>query len=132
MRMETVTSGTIQMTWDPEVRLAVIRFEHKTQATGRDARVLVDALTAWIGAEGEPFGLLGDGANLAGLDAEYRSVWGAFFRQHRGDSSTAFYNMGPVIRIAAEMFRIGTGLPLKAFADETDARAWLRQRGIRA
>jgi hypothetical protein len=130
--METVTSGTIQMTWDPDPRLAMIRFERETQATGRDARVLVDALTEWIGTEGKPFGLLGDGANLAGLDAEYRSVWGSFFRQHRDDSSTAFFNMGPIIRIAAEMFRLGTRLPLKAFADEQDARAWLRQRGIRA
>lgn len=130
--METVTSGTIQMTWDPEARLAVIRFDRETQATGRDARVLVDALTEWIGTDGRPFGLLGDGANLAGLDAEYRSVWSTFFRQHRDDSSTAFFNMGPIIRIGAEMFRLGTGLPLKAFAEEEDARAWLRGRGIGA
>lgn len=129
---QAVTSGAIEMTWDPEARLAVIRFARKTQATGRDARVLVDSLTEWIGTEGRPFGLLGDGANLAGLDAEYRSVWGRFFREHRDESATAFFNMGPIVRVAAEMFRIGTGLPLKAFADEEDARAWLRQRGIPA
>jgi hypothetical protein len=130
--METVTSGSIQMTWDPDVRLAVIRFERETRAAGRDARVMVEAMTRWIGTEGKPFGLLGDGGNLSGLDAEYRSVWGSFFREHRQDSSTAFFNMGPIVRIAAEMFRLGTGLPLKAFADEEDARGWLRQRGIRA
>lgn len=120
------------MTWDADARLAIIRFERETHATGRDAAVMVDAMTGWIGTEGHPFGLLGDGSNLSGLDAEYRSAWGSFFRQHREDSSTAFFNMGPIVRIAADMFRLGTGLQLKAFANEDDARAWLRQRGIRA
>ncbi len=130
--MEEITVGAIRQTWDPEARLATIGFERETHATGRDAVVLVDALTGWIGTEGKPFGLLGDGANLSGLDAEYRSVWGKFLRKHREDSFTAFFNMGPVIRVAAEMFRIGTGLNLKAFAAEDDARAWLRRMGIPA
>jgi hypothetical protein len=130
--LESITTGTIKMTWDPEARLAVIGFERETHATGRDARVLVETLTGWIGAERKPFGLLGDGGRLSGLDAEYRSVWGTFLRQHRDDCRTAFFNMNPVIRIAAEMFRIGTGLRLKAFAHETEARAWLRETGIRA
>jgi hypothetical protein len=130
--MEEVSVGAIRQTWDPEARLASIRFERETHATGRDATVLVDALTTWIGTEGRPFGLLGDGSNLSGLDAEYRSVWGHFLRRHRADSFTAFFNMGPVVRIAAEMFRIGTGLQLKAFATEDEARAWLRRMGIPA
>ena len=40
--------------------------------------------------------------------------------------------MGPVIRIVAEMFRIGTGVQLKGFSEEAGARAWLRERGIAA
>jgi hypothetical protein len=130
--MERVTTGPIEMTWDPEARLAVIRFERATHATGKDAVVMVDAMTRWIGTDGKPFGLLGDGGKLSGLDAEYRSVWGRFLRHHRGDSHTAFFNMNPIVRIAAEMFRIGTGLRLKAFAGEADARAWLRDNGIPA
>lgn len=130
--MERVTTGPIEMTWDPGSRLATIRFERQTQATGKDAVVLVETLSGWIGAEGTPFGLLGDGGKLSGLDAEYRSVWGRFLRKHRVDSHTAFFNMNAIVRIAAEMFRIGTGLRLKAFADETEARAWLRENGIPA
>jgi hypothetical protein len=130
--MERVITGPIEMTWDPDSRLAVIRFERETQATGKDAVVLVDALTGWIGTEGKPFGLLGDGGKLSGLDAEYRSAWGSFLRHHREDSHTAFFNMNAVVRIAAEMFRIGTGLRLKAFAGEEGARAWLRENGIPA
>jgi hypothetical protein len=130
--VETVTSGAIRMTWEPEPRLATIRFERETQATGPDARVLVEALSRWIGTERKPFGLMGDGGRLSGLDAEYRSVWSSFLRQHRDDCVTAFFNMNPVVRIAAEMFRLGTGLRLKAFATEADARAWLREMGIPA
>jgi hypothetical protein len=130
--VETVTSGAIQMTWEAGPRLAVIRFERETQATGEDARMMVEALTRWIGTDGKPFGLLGDGGRLSGLDAEYRSRWGSFLRQHRADCFTAFFNMNPVVRIAAEMFRLGTGLRLKAFATEPEARAWLREMGIPA
>jgi hypothetical protein len=120
------------MTWDPEARLAVLSFSRETTTTGPDAVILVDELSRWIGTEGAPFGLLGDGGNLRGVDAEYRSVWSKFLRQHRDGSHTAFFNMSAVVRIAAEMFRIGTGLKLKAFATEAEARAWLREAGIRA
>lgn len=126
------TSRTIEMTWDPERRLATIRFEAETHATGSDALILVEALTGWIGTDGKHFGLLGDGKGLAGVDAGYRSIWGAFFRQHRADAFIAFFNMNPIVRIAAEMFRLGTGLPLRAFAREEDARSWLRGMGIAA
>ena len=52
------------------MRCAVIRFDGETHATGSDARVMVDAMTGWIGTDGQPFGLLGDGGNLSGLDAD--------------------------------------------------------------
>lgn len=129
---QKMTAGTIEMEWQADSRLATLRFTHETQATGKEAAALVEALTGWIGTEGVAFGLLGDGGKLTGADAEYRSVWGAFFRKHRADSYIAFFNMKPVVRIAAEMFRIGTGVQLKAFADEGAARSWLRAKGIAA
>ena len=120
------------MSWDPDARLAVIRFERETRPTGHDARVLVDAMTRWIGADDGPFALLGDGGKLAGLDAEYRAVWGRFFRQHRKRCWIAFFHMNAFVRIAADMFRIGTGVRMKAFGEEQAARAWLREKGIDA
>lgn len=126
-----VKLGTIELAWDPEVRLAVLRFERETRATGRDGVALVAAMDRWVGT-GKPFGLLGDGGRLSGVDAEYRSVWGRFLRQHRDCCYLAFFNMGTVIRVAAEMFRVGTGLQVKAFADEGEARSWLRKMGIDA
>lgn len=130
--MDKITSGTIDLTWDSESRLAVLRFERDTRATGKDAEVFVKAMVHWVGTDRKPFGLLGDGGKLAGLDAEYRSVWGTFFREHREDSYIAFFNMSPLIRVAAQMFSIGTGVRMKAFADEGAARSWLRERGIAA
>lgn len=130
--MEKILTGSIEMSWDPDVRLAIIRFGRDTLATGKDAVAMVDAITGWIGTDGKPFGLLGDGGRLSGLDAEYRSVWGAFLRQHRQDAYLAFFNMNAIVRIAADMFGIGARLRLRAFADESGARAWLRDNGIRA
>jgi hypothetical protein len=130
--MDKIASGSIEMTWDSESRLAFIQFESETRATGEDAVVLIDALTRWIGTDGKPFGLMGDGGRLAHVDAEYRSLWGKFFRQHHEDSYIAFFNMSPLIRIAAEMFGIGMRLQLKAFAEEAQARSWLREKGIAA
>lgn len=130
--MPKVASGTVELTWDEESRVASIRFAGETNASGKDAKVLVAALTEWIGIEPRPFGLLGDGKGLRSLDAEYRSVWGRFMRTHRDHCCAAFFHMGPIVRVAADMFRIGTGLRLKAFADEAAARAWLREMGIAA
>lgn len=127
-----VTLGDMVMTWDAEARLAVISFERPVDATGQEASALVEALTNWLGFEDEPFGLLSDGEKLRSVDAQYRAVWGGFFSHHRRIARVAFYNMGPVIRIAAEMFGIGTRLQLKAFAKEEEARAWLRKMGIKA
>ena len=131
-RMLNASGETFEMTWDPQTRLAVLRFSAETHATGQDAAVLIAALSTWVGTGPEPFALLGDGERLRGVDAEYRSRWSGFLRQHKDRCFVAFFNMGPVIRIAAEMFRLGTGLRLRAFAKEKHARAWLRSIGIAA
>lgn len=129
---ERVEIGSIEMTWSPMARLARLAFKTQTAATGTEAKILVAALERWIGTTRKPFALLGDGTNLSGLDGTYRAVWSAFFKKHREDSCIAFFNMGPVIRVAAEMFRLGTGMQLKAFSTEADARAWLRRMEIPA
>jgi hypothetical protein len=130
--MERVTSGTIEVTWDAESRLATIRFGGEVAITGRDAEILVKALTEWIGDDTRPFALLGDARGIQGVDAEYRAAWSRFFRVHRDRACVAFFNLTPVIRIIAEMFRVATGLQLKAFAEEAEARSWLREMGIAA
>jgi hypothetical protein len=66
------------------------------------------------------------------MDAGFRATWSRFFKAHREAVHVAFYGQSPVIRVSAEMFRIGTGVDLKSFATEPEARAWLRERGIPA
>lgn len=130
--VKIASSGTIHMTWDSEARLAVIRFERDTHGSGTDAQVLVTALEDWIGAGSGPFGVLGDGGRLSSMDADFRAIWSRFLRRHRDDCYVAFFNQSPVVRISADMFRLGTGLQLKSFAREEQARAWLREMGISA
>jgi hypothetical protein len=110
----------------------LIRYLPDTHLVGEDGRVLIESLTGWIGTEGRPFAILADAKGVQGTDADYRSKMGAFFKGHRRTASIALVNMGPVIRIVTEMIRIGTGIELKAFADDAAARGWLRSRGIAA
>lgn len=131
MTHEEIQIGSIEMVWDEDARLATLRFTKESHATGEEAVTLVEALTQWIGSEGRPFGLLGDGERLKGVDAEYRSKWGSFLKQH-SECYVALFNMNAVVRIVAEMFRIGTGMHLKTFARESEARLWLRRNGIPA
>src|SRR3954464_12950806 len=81
----TTTHGTVQLTWDPDSRVAAMRFDSKTHSTGEDATVLVSALAQWLGVDPErkPFALFADAARLDKMDAGWRSIWGEFFRLHR-------------------------------------------------
>jgi hypothetical protein len=127
-----VTSDSTEIRWDPRSRVASVRYMAGANLTGADGPTLVDALTRWIGTSGEPFAVLADGTGLRGTNAEYRASASRFFRQHRDTAWIALINLGPVIHVVVEMFRIGTGIPLKTFADEAAARAWLRTKGIDA
>ena len=130
--MLTVRDGAVELSWDPTTRVAAMRFDRPTTSTGENASVLVRAMTEWVGDNREPFALLADAARLDGMDAGWRSIWGKFFRERRDRAWIAVFHMGPLIRVAAEMFRLGTRVQLKGFAHETEARAWLRKNAIAA
>lgn len=53
-------------------------------------------------------------------------------KQHRKECYLVFFNVTPLMRIAVDMFRMGTGLQVKTHVDEREARARLRQKGIPA
>jgi hypothetical protein len=127
-----VASPSTEVTWHALSRVAFVRYFHGATLTGKDGTFLVDALTTWIGADGKSFAVLADGAGLGGTDAKYRAKASRFFRQHRDHAFIALINLGPVIHVVVEMFRVGTGIQLKTFADEAAARSWLRTKGIAA
>ena len=111
-------------------RIACVRYALGAVLTNEAGTFLVDALAGWIGVDGEPFAVLADAEGLGGTDAEYRVVASRFFRRHRDHVFIALINLGPVIHVVAEMFRVGTGIQLKTFPDEVSARSWLCTKGI--
>lgn len=127
-----VTRGSVAIGWDAESRVAVVHYGPDTRLTAPDATALVGALTSWIGSAAEPFGVLALAAGVRGTDAAYRAQASAFFRKHRASAFIALVDMGPVLTLVVDMFRIGTGIELKGFRDEPSARSWLRAKGLRA
>ena len=128
----TVTSDSTTITWHPGSRVAVVRYTAGASLVAADGAFLADALTGWIGAGGERFAIFADAAGLRGTNGEYRARASSFFRQHRDNAFIALVNLGPVIQIVVELFRLGTGIQLKTFASEAEARSWLRTKGIAA
>ena len=124
--------GQSGIVWSPESRLAVIRFAPGISLGAGEAALLVDSLTGWIGADRLPFGLLADTKGVRGTDAEYRARTRDFFKEQRDRGFVAVVNMGAVIRVVADMFRLATRIQLKGFPNEAQARAWLREKGIAA
>jgi len=129
---DSVANASTEIRWDPGSRVASVRYTAGVTLTAPDGPFLVDALTGWVGTERQPFAVLADAAGLRGTNAEYRATASRFFRQHRDHACIAILNASPVVHVIVEMFRLATGIQLKSFADEADARAWLRTRGIAA
>src|SRR5689334_15825928 len=80
---EVVNVGAISLTWDPGTRLAVMRFSEPTVATSPAADILVKAMTRWVGTDSGPFALLADTENNSSVDAQWRAMWGSFFKAHK-------------------------------------------------
>jgi len=128
----TLVSPSTAITWHSHSRVAFVRYTSGANLTGEDGAFLVDALERWIGEHCDPFAVLADAAGLRGTDGDYRAKASGFFRQHRDHAFIALINLGPVIHVVVEMFRLGTGIQLKTFPDEAAARSWLRAKGIAA
>jgi hypothetical protein len=128
----TVTSPSTQISWHGPSRVAFVRYTSGAILKSKDGTFLVDTLSGWVGGDRETFAVLADAAGLGGTDTEYRAKASRFFREHRARAFIALINLGPVIYVVVEMFRVATGVPLKAFGDEASARSWLRTNGIGA
>ena len=120
-----VTGGSVEIEWCAQERIAIVRYGPNTNLTAPDGTFLVGSLQGWIGDDGEPFSVLAFARGVRGTDAAYRAIASGFFRKHRDVAGIALLNMGPVMTVVTEMFRIGTGIPLKAFSEEAAARDWL-------
>jgi hypothetical protein len=127
-----VKGGSTTLIWLPDSRLACLRYDPGTTLRAADGVFLAKTLTRCTADSGEHFGVLADYTNGRATDAEYRAEAREFFQAHRDTACVAIFNASAVIRIAAELFRVATGIRLKAFLDEAAARSWLRSMGIGA
>lgn len=132
MGATTVSSDTTDLSWDPEQRVAHVRYRRGANLTSPDGDFLADTLAGWVGESADPFAILADAAGLGGTDAAYRAKASGFFKRHRAHAFIALINVGPLIQVVVELFGLGTGIPLKSFASEESARTWLRSKGIAA
>ncbi len=123
-------STSIAIAVRPESRLVEISFTPNTTLTGQHGTAIVEALESVTGDVRATFGLFADAAGVVGTDADYRAVTGGFFSRHRATARIALINLHPIIRIVAEMFRVGIRLQMRTFDDEEAARAWLRKEGV--
>ncbi len=127
-----VTNASSAIAWDEAQRVARVSYTAGAVLTSADGDFLAESLARFIGTSGAPFGVLADAAGLKGTDAEYRAKASGFFRSHRDHAFIALVNLGPVIHVVVELFRVGTGIQLKTFPHEAAAREWLRAKGIAA
>ena len=128
----TVATQSMRVSWHAQARIAVCSYSPNTTLTRKDAGVLIEALNRWIGSDREPFATLGDAAGIRSADPEYRAMTSKFYKEHKQELFIALFNVGPLLRIMVEMFRVSSGLQFKAFVDEAEAREWLRRKGIAA
>ncbi len=126
---KTSPDGSIEAWLEHGSRIARVRFAPRTSLTGEHGRVIVDVMRELV-HEPLPFALLADAEGVVATDADCRAVIGDFFGAHRELARVAVLNLSPVIRVVAEMFRVGLGLSLRTFADDGAAREWLRTQGI--
>jgi hypothetical protein len=127
-----VKGGATTLIWIPGSRLAVLHYDPGTILRAADGVFLAETLSRCVAESGEHFGVLADYTNGRATDAEYRAEAREFFQAHRDTACVAIFNASAVIRIAAELFRVATGIHLKALPDEAAARSWLRSMGIGA
>jgi hypothetical protein len=123
-----VEVGPVELSWDPEVRLARLRFTEPGTGGGPEAERLTAQLASWVDeGGGGPFRLLVDCSEMVDVDAAWRTTWGNFFKEERDRSTIGWFNASARIRLVIIMFKKGTGVTGEAFESESEARAYLEQ-----
>jgi hypothetical protein len=130
--VERVTAGEIELVWEPERRLATMRYLVPKTGGADEARRLTEQLQAWT-AGIDDWALLVDCGRIANVDAGWRTVWFEYFKAHAQAARIAWFNANTLIKVVIQMFlaasRFASPLQGRAFGDEAEARAYLREHG---
>ncbi len=132
MTHDRVTTASLDMTWDAEARVCVARVTPGADLGGEDAADLVGAIDRWIGEAPTRFAVLADGGGGHQTDRAYRARLSRYFRRRIDVAFVAFFGLSAVLRVVVELLRAGTGMKLRVFSTEAEARAWLREQGFAA
>jgi len=115
----------MKLVWHPDQRLCELLPYPDSVLDGATAAAVAHAMDGFLGAQRLPFLILAEASNVRAMDAGYRAEMGRFLRARRDHSRLAFYGASAIIRVGADMFRVGTGMQMKGFAKEAEARQWL-------
>lgn len=129
MTQQVVQVGPVELTWQPDRRLATMRFVEEGIGGKVEAQTLSAQLTAWAGEPGERYRLLVDCSEIVDVDAGWRAVWAKHFRADRDVARVAWFNANARVRLIILMFRKGTQVEGRAFATEQEAEEWLVTAG---
>jgi hypothetical protein len=122
-----VRAGPTELRWDPDARLAELRFVEPGTGGGVEAEQLTTHLARWVDEDGGHFRLLVDCSEMVDVDAAWRQTWGTYFQQARDRAVVGWYNASARIRLVIIMFKKATGVTGEAFESEAEARDYLAQ-----
>jgi hypothetical protein len=124
-----VRAGPTELRWDPDTRLAELRFVEPGTGGGDEAERLTSQLARWVDEDGGSFRLLVDCSEMVDVDAAWRQSWGTYFQEARDRAVVGWFNASARIRLVIIMFRKATGVVGEAFETEAEARDYLEQAG---
>lgn len=129
---DRVKTATLDMSWDAENRVCLARVTPGSHLGREDAETLVGAVDRWSIDSPERFAVLADGGGGHQTDRAYRATLSRYFRKRIEVATIAFFGLGPVLTVIVEMLRVATGMKLRVFFTEEQARAWVREQGFKA
>jgi hypothetical protein len=130
--LDRLKTASLDMTWDPVARVCVSRVTPGANLGREDGETLVGAVDRWSSGSPARFAVLADGGGGHQTDRAYRATLSRYFRRRIDVATIAFFGLGTVLQVVVEMLRIATGMHLRVFSTEAEARAWLREEGFAA
>lgn len=121
--MPRLAADGLEMDWSPAQRLLTFVHGPGCVCSGENAHRFSAAMREWVGDE--PFVVLVDAAGAEAITREWRSVWARAFSDHKERSRVGIYHATTAGRLVISLWSFVSGVEVRFFADEAQARAWL-------
>lgn len=117
----------IRVQWDARRRIVEFRYADDTRLTPDAADVIIPRVARWV-EDGHPYGILVDASDTVASNEGWRRRWAAFHKSHASRVHIAVFKAGPFIQGYLLIYTTWSGVPLRCFHTEREARAWLAER----